>query len=354
MEDTQLIEMFIILVITIVILIITCVIKKIIDKKNIIGVETVEFYPPEGMNPARLGYILDGEVDAHDLIGLIIYMENKGYLRREIKNGIILLHRGNVPKGEKICVYRFYRYLFGFKLDTVALTGRNKFNTTRAIQLIDKNLNKAFSKKPVLDPRGRIIKIVISLIVIFLLLSTFIISPIQLELVAKVSIFACILATYFGAALFTVTQSKVVYTKQSTWKMRLMVIIFILLIIGFVTIFYVFMASGFNKILIACFLLINLVAFINFGVIGSIQWRNNEYADLLGKIKGFKNFLKYAEKDKIDTLVESDPQYFYKIIPYAYIFGVTDKWIKDTHAEIGEDILETEIKSYLDDNEYRL
>ena len=35
-----------------------------------------------------------------------------------------------------------------------------------------------------------------------------------------------------------------------------------------------------------------------------------------------------AEKDKLEELVESDPQYFYNILPYTYVLGVSSVWIK--------------------------
>jgi uncharacterized membrane protein len=50
--------------------------------------------------------------------------------------------------------------------------------------------------------------------------------------------------------------------------------------------------------------------------------------ELLGKIKGFKNFLELAEKPKLEELVMQDPAYFYNILPFTYVLGVSDKWIK--------------------------
>ena len=44
-----------------------------------------------------------------------------------------------------------------------------------------------------------------------------------------------------------------------------------------------------------------------------------------GKVIGFKNFLKVAELDKLNALVQDDPEYFYHILPYCYIFNLTDK-----------------------------
>jgi hypothetical protein len=49
--------------------------------------------------------------------------------------------------------------------------------------------------------------------------------------------------------------------------------------------------------------------------------------DMLGKILGFKRFLYTAEKKKLETLVMENPSYFFDIIPYTYVLGVSNKWI---------------------------
>jgi uncharacterized membrane protein len=49
--------------------------------------------------------------------------------------------------------------------------------------------------------------------------------------------------------------------------------------------------------------------------------------EILGRIKGFKTFLVTAEKHKLETLVMQDPTYFYNILPFTYVLGVSDKWI---------------------------
>ena len=50
--------------------------------------------------------------------------------------------------------------------------------------------------------------------------------------------------------------------------------------------------------------------------------------EILGKIQGFKNYLETAEKDKLEAMVMKDPTYFYNILPYTYVLGVSDIWIK--------------------------
>jgi len=54
--------------------------------------------------------------------------------------------------------------------------------------------------------------------------------------------------------------------------------------------------------------------------------RGNEW---MGKILGLRNFIILAEKDRLETLVTENPSYFYRILPYAYVLGITDMWIRN-------------------------
>jgi uncharacterized membrane protein YgcG len=59
-----------------------------------------------------------------------------------------------------------------------------------------------------------------------------------------------------------------------------------------------------------------------------ISKRNDYGIKMYSKIKGFKRFLETAEKDKLEELVNQDPEYFYNILPYTYVLNVSNKWIK--------------------------
>ena len=50
--------------------------------------------------------------------------------------------------------------------------------------------------------------------------------------------------------------------------------------------------------------------------------------EILGRIKGFKRFLETAEKEKLEAMVMENPTYFYDILPYTYVLGISDKWIE--------------------------
>lgn len=49
---------------------------------------------------------------------------------------------------------------------------------------------------------------------------------------------------------------------------------------------------------------------------------------LKGKLLGLKKFIQVAEKDRLEAMVEENPEYFYKVLPYAYVLGVSKAWIK--------------------------
>lgn len=46
-------------------------------------IETVEFYPPEGFNSAEVGFLYNGSADTKEVISLLIYLANQGYLKIE-------------------------------------------------------------------------------------------------------------------------------------------------------------------------------------------------------------------------------------------------------------------------------
>ena len=48
---------------------------------------------------------------------------------------------------------------------------------------------------------------------------------------------------------------------------------------------------------------------------------------MLKKTSGLRNFILTADKAKLESLVAQNPNYFYDILPYAYAFGLSSKWI---------------------------
>ncbi|MBQ0018037.1 MAG: DUF2207 domain-containing protein [Clostridiales bacterium] len=53
--------------------------------------------------------------------------------------------------------------------------------------------------------------------------------------------------------------------------------------------------------------------------------KNKEIANITGKVQGFKNRLISNRGEHAEALIAADPEYVYKVFPYAYSFSVTAK-----------------------------
>lgn len=64
------------------------------------------------------------------------------------------------------------------------------------------------------------------------------------------------------------------------------------------------------------------------GFFSIIMERKTTYGEMIiAKVLGFRNYLNVAEKNEIEVMAEKDPNYFYNILPYAYVLGISKKWI---------------------------
>ena len=49
--------------------------------------------------------------------------------------------------------------------------------------------------------------------------------------------------------------------------------------------------------------------------------------EIKAKVLGFRNFLIKVEKEQLERLVSQNPSYFYNILPYTYVLGISKKWV---------------------------
>lgn len=93
--------------------------------------------------------------------------------------------------------------------------------------------------------------------------------------------------------------------------------------------------------------LISFIAIFIIGLFTIIMERKTDYGEIIyAKVLGFKNYLTIAQKDELDTMAERNPNYFYDILPYAYVLGVSDKWIKNFEKENLPNINFDDLKYY--------
>jgi len=54
---------------------------------------------------------------------------------------------------------------------------------------------------------------------------------------------------------------------------------------------------------------------------------NREGEQLKGRVEGFREFIEKCEVSQIQHFCNENPNYFFDVLPYAYVFGLTDVWM---------------------------
>ena len=285
-------------------------------------VDTVEFYPPEGLNSAELGYMYYGISDNKGIVSLLIYLADKGYLKIEeskdkdyTKLKIIKLkeYDGN-NESEKLFLNDLFKkgnsVSYGDLYDSFYVT----VNKIKKL-ITQENKQKLFDKKSL---TAKIFLIPLA-VIIYLLIT---ITPFYDTGMSSSLIIAL---AFPGMFLFGT-----IAINFSTQKKELKIPITIFIFIIFIMMFYlmVFPVVNISPIYLNTYI-IGIIGIIILSIFSKlIQKRTPWGTEMLGKVNGFKRFLETAEKSQLEALVEKNPQYFYNILPYTYALDVSEKWIK--------------------------
>ncbi len=294
------------------------------DKKT---VRTVEFYPPDGITPADIGYIIDGRVDRDDVISLLFYFAQKGYIsiEEEGKNDFVISRRSDIDPDAKPYEKVFFKGLFesGERVRLNDLSG-DFYDTFSAVkEMIRESYSRRGSR---IFPRSlswtRILTALISL-------AGFAVTGL---LIWK-AYTATSLLVFLGVSLVTFIVSCVTgvnvqdrkYTKGKFARFIRTLISLVLLAASAGSLIWMMHLVTGNMIFT---LLPGLFVIAGYFAMRYMQTRTRYGTEILGKVLGFREFIRIAEKNRLEKMMEQDPQYFYDIIPYAYVMGLSKKWAK--------------------------
>lgn len=293
-------------------------------------VDVVSFYPPENMNSLDVAFAKKGSVNSNDAVSLLVYLASKGYIKivedKKSKSRFTIQkvkeYDGN-NKEEEL----FFRGLFKKVWDSISSDELNESFYLTINSILTKK-NSTANRKEIFSSKSSNKRYILFL---FMLITSSL-STIIPALGYKISdvIFSIIICNIVGVVALLILG--LVYDNNCTKKglnSALGFAIFFVLalavanfsIIGFEYIYYdTVYLIGF----ILCMVCTYLIYFFYLIVTKRTEYGNK----VLGEINGFKKFLETAEKDKLESLVHDDPAYFYNILPYAYVLGVSDAWIK--------------------------
>ncbi len=311
-------------------------------------VETVEFNPPDNMNSLDVAYAYKGKVNSNDVVSLLIYLANKGYIKIKVEEaGSKLLksksykiievkkYDGN-DENERLFLERL------FKNGTIYRTENN--NVFRCVTKSDleerfyKTVNEIIDNENTSEFKNKIFEkgvwnrakkiIILSLLVIL----TMSIGPLLNGTKIKTTVIANLVLVAITMLFYLFALS----SKFNNTRVKNIIILFVISFFASFSFVFVTLYDIVSEIIINMNKLglielgIQVISLIFIMILVTLMKRRTKYGtEVLGRILGFKTFLKTAEKEKLETLVNQDPEYFYNILPYAYVLGVSDEWIKN-------------------------
>ncbi len=289
-------------------------------------VRSVEFYPPNDITSAEAGYIIDSSLDNKDVASLIIYWASKGYLSIEQTHGLVLHKLKDLPDECNEYEKNMFGQLFYSRNSVSVDELKENFYTT--IDTTERMILDMYSmkEKRMYDPKSLVLRRLTSFTAALLIFSTVFytiyINTLTFMTPALFSLGATLLVMLpFANLTRNLEQWNGLKALNRVSKLIINIIFGALLLCGYVI--YMF----FQNLLDVGIVVALATAFI---IIMSILMRKRTRGgnEILGKLLGFKNFLEMAEKPRLEKLVEENPSYFYDVLPYAYVLGVSDKWAK--------------------------
>ena len=297
--------------------------------KNEDPVEPINFYPPDDLNPLEIGYYFDAILDDKDVTSLLIYLANKGYLKineDDKKNYTITLlkeeYEGN-DEQEKT----FFEGLKKRSKNNIVTSKKLNNSFYSVVNKIKRHYDTKKRRSQIVIPTGMYQALAIITGILMMLLSLFFLiyyNTYDAKQALFISIGVSLVTTFYAPFVFASFNMRW-FGKLIVWT----ILIIHFVVIGILIKNYVFELFSTTDSFHAILGLIGFIAGIITIYISFKMFKRTDYGNqIYGRIKGFRNFLEHAEKEKLELLVEDDPSYFYNILPYAHVLGVSSKWIK--------------------------
>ena len=287
-------------------------------------VQTVEFKPPEGVTPAEIGLVIDGSLDKKDMVSMFMYYASKGYMTiTEVGKKQFEFRKAQpIDENEKSFAKTLYKGLF--------LEGE-VVNSKELSSVFGEKYRTACDKLELQYDRGRDSKSVkiqklgaILLFIVPMIAMTF---AMKYELRPESWLlgigFGGVAAAFMAGKLRKSFRNRISGRKTGTIPVR---IIYWIIDIIFTIISAVGVGIVMDSAVCAIIYGLAFLAAQYFNIY--CEKLSKKAAKIMGKALGFREFIKTAELERINLMVEEDPEYFFKVLPYAYVFGLTDKWVK--------------------------
>lgn len=287
----------------------------------------VNFTAPDEMDPLLMGKLIDNTVDGEDMGSLVFWLADQGYLTIDISEGEHnpILRPTGKSLGAGVPVYgkEFFNGLFDSS-DEVRVSDLTHFyKTAEAVKAqLSARVEEEGGVYKSKTALGAVLTIFFALLSagVLWLYSFLVLSP-SLGYFYIAPFIFCLLAAAAGFA-----PAKIIEMRRYKWKKRTILLVALAsLALGSLISFFSLIVRG-----AVTGALPNLFAaygsfFAGF-LCGLMAKRTDEYVKKIGAILGFKNFITTTERERIQVMLQENPELYYHILPYAQVLGVSDEW----------------------------
>lgn len=293
----------------------------VFPKKSLTPVLTFE--PPRGMDPVEVSKLIDNKIESVDVTALIYYWAAKGYLKIDLtdkKDPILIRVHKELPEDTPKHQYVMYNALF-MRRDMVKLS-ELEGNFYQTIERVRKLVNEKYT--------GLYTRKSVCVSLIFTLLGGLLmaLAPVitgMVNISSALFYYPAFLALVPAFIIYGITESYAYSVYKMKGGKKALMIGAIIALSALFTALYVWLVPS-ALIEVAPKIIVCVVAYIVVVISVTLISRTDEYNAKLNEILGFRKFILYAEKDRLELMLKDDPEFYYKILPYAHALGVSDIW----------------------------
>ena len=296
-----------------------CLIIWFLYGKDAPVIPVVNFYPPKDMSVLDIELAFNELATKKGIIGTIINLADRGYLEIITRKDGVQFKKIKDYDGENKDEEKIFKSIFSSGKETVSDRGlqKTRFGNKMESLLDSKNgqVDKIYEDSSVNSAQRKIMAF-------FMLAIALVMSYAYASFDFMQYLKGLIATGVFALGIWFLYECSMA-SKHKLLSVILSYTLVLLPAFGITLIFFEVMSFVY-PVCLACAVggVITFICFYH------MHKRSKEYTRLQGELEGLKKFIKTAEAEKLKALVEENPKYFYSVLPFAYIFNLSDKWIK--------------------------
>lgn len=278
------------------------------------------YFPPKNYDPAEIGYLYKGKTEEIDLTSLLIHLANKGYIRFEEDDDGYKLGRENTFRIIKVKDYDLNnaasKILFDglFKESDICELSNIEYSYFNRLMDSKKMLDNKNNRKKMFNLDINKVKIICSVLIF---LSICFVNFYPFKLFTGITLLVPVMIIANAVSLFILFT---IYTKK-----------FIKIVFGLLLSLLGLYAGvspiiGQNNYLFAFIVGIALII-VMLILYSKLSIRTKYGNQILSDIYGFKVSLESISSIKLKEQLKENSNYFYDMVPYAYVLGILDTWM---------------------------